>query len=258
MRILHSKIIGDSNNHIIILHGFLGMGYNWKTHAKKIALEGYTVHLLDLRNHGRSFWDNDFSFNSMAEDIKNYVKLKNISKVDLIGHSMGGNLAFHISNNFPDIIKKIVVVDIAPKKYENVHEDILLGLKSIDFNLIRSRKEVDEKLSLYISDERVRQFLLKSVYWESETKLGFRFNLDALYEFSKNDISNEFKSSIGFNGPSLFLHGELSNYVNKKDYELINYHYNNASIIEVPDSGHWLHADNPNFFLEKTINFLNS
>ena len=162
MRILHSKIIGDSNNHIIILHGFLGMGDNWKTHAKKIALEGYTVHLLDLRNHGRSFWDNDFSFNSMAEDIKNYVKLKNISKVDLIGHSMGGNLAFHISNNFPDIIKKIVVVDIAPKKYENVHEDILLGLKSIDFNLIRSRKEVDEKLSLYISDERVRQFLLNS------------------------------------------------------------------------------------------------
>ena len=78
------------------------------------------------------------------------------------------------------------------------------------------------------------------------------------YEFSKNGISNEFKSSIGFNGPTLFLHGELSNYVNKKDYELINYHYTNASIIEVPDSGHWLHAENPNFFLEKTINFLNS
>ncbi len=98
MKILHSKTIGDSNNHIIILHGFLGMGDNWKTHAKKIALEGFTVHLLDLRNHGRSFWDDDFSFDSMAEDIHNYLKSKNISKVDLIGHSMGGNLAFYISN----------------------------------------------------------------------------------------------------------------------------------------------------------------
>ena len=258
MKILHSKTIGDSNNHIIILHGFLGMGDNWKTHAKKIALEGFTVHLLDLRNHGRSFWDDDFSFDSMAEDIHNYLKSKNISKVDLIGHSMGGNLAFYISNMMPNIINKIVIVDIAPKKYDKLHEDIFLGLKSIDFNLIESRKEVDEKLSLYIPDDRVRQFLLKSVYWKSETRLGFRFNLEILYDFSQNSISNEFKTPIGFNGPSLFLHGELSNYVSEKDYELINYHYNNASIIKVPNSGHWLHIDNPDFFLENTINFLNS
>ncbi|MED5269423.1 MAG: alpha/beta fold hydrolase [Bacteroidota bacterium] len=258
MKILHSKTIGDSNNHIIILQGFLGMGDNWKTHAKKIALEGFTVHLLDLRNHGRSFWDDDFSFDSMAEDIHNYLKSKNISKVDLIGHSMGGNLAFYISNKVPDIINKIVIVDIAPKKYAKLHEDIFLGLKSIDFNFIRSRKEVDEKLSLYITDDRVRQFLLKSVYWESQQRLGFRFNLDILYDFSKKSISNEFKTAISFNGPSLFLHGELSNYVSEKDYELINYHYNNASIIKVPNSGHWLHVDNPDFFLEKTINFLNS
>ncbi len=233
MKILHSKTIGDSNNHIIILHGFLGMGDNWKTHAKKIALEGFTVHLLDLRNHGRSFWDDDFSFDSMAEDIHNYLKSKNISKVDLIGHSMGGNLVFYISNKIPNIINKIVIVDIAPKKYDKLHEDIFLGLKSIDFNFIRSRKEVDEKLSLYITDDRV-------------------------HDFSENSISNEFKIPISFNGPSLFLHGELSNYVNEKDYELIKYHYNNASIIKVPNSGHWLHVDNPDFFLEKTINFLNS
>ena len=258
MKILHSKTIGDSNNHIIILHGFLGMGDNWKTHAKKIALEGFTVHLLDLRNHGRSFWDDDFSFDSMAEDIHNYLKSKNISKVDLIGHSMGGNLVFYISNKIPNIINKIVIVDIAPKKYDKLHEDIFLGLKSIDFNLIGSRKEVDDKLSLYIADDRVRQFLLKSVYWESEKRLGFRFNLDILHDFSENSISNEFKTPISFNGPSLFLHGELSNYVNEKDYELIKYHYNNASIIKVPNSGHWLHVDNPDFFLEKTINFLNS
>ena len=258
MRVLHSKIVGDGYNHIIILHGFLGMGDNWKTHAKKIALEGFTVHLLDLRNHGRSFWDDDFTFNSMAEDVHNYVKSKNISKADLIGHSMGGNLAFYISNKVPDIIKKIVIVDIAPKKYDKLHEDIFLGLKSIDFNLIGSRKEVDDKLSLYIADDRVRQFLLKSVYWESEKRLGFRFNLDILHDFSENSISNEFKIPISFNGPSLFLHGELSNYVNEKDYELIKYHYNNASIIKVPNSGHWLHVDNPDFFLEKTINFLNS
>ena len=149
MKILHSKIIGDSNKHVIILHGFLGMGDNWKTHAKKIAIEGFTVHLLDLRNHGRSFWDNDFSFNSMAEDIFNYVRSKNISKPDLIGHSMGGNLAINISNKSPDFLNKIVIVDIVPKKYDSVHKDIFSGLKSIDFNLIQSRKEVDKELSFY-------------------------------------------------------------------------------------------------------------
>jgi pimeloyl-ACP methyl ester carboxylesterase len=258
MKILHSNIIGDSNKHLIILHGFLGMGDNWKTHAKKIAAEGFTVHLLDLRNHGRSFWDQDFSFDSMAEDISNYLKFKNISKVDMLGHSMGGNLAIYISNKTPNILNKIVIVDIVPKKYKNMHQDILSGLKSIDFNLIGSRREADDKLSAYISDERVRHFLLKNLYWKSEHKLGFRFNLDVLYGYSKNSITNKFENPISFKGPALFLHGKSSNYVNEQDYELINYHYSNASIIKVPNSGHWLHADNPDFFLEKTINFLNS
>ena len=101
-------------------------------------------------------------------------------------------------------------------------------------------------------------FFLKNLYWKSDHKLGFRCNLDVLYDYSKNSITNKFENPISFKGPALFLHGKSSNYVNEKDYELINYHYSNASIIKVPNSGHWLHADNPDFFLEKTINFLNS
>ena len=84
MKILHSKIIGDSNKHVIILHGFLGMGDNWKTHAKKISLEGFTVHLLDLRNHGRSFWDDDFDF-AVHEDYESI--LLNAAADDLRKHN---------------------------------------------------------------------------------------------------------------------------------------------------------------------------
>ena len=101
MKILHSNLIGNSDRDLIIIHGFLGMGDNWKTHAKKIAEKDFRVHLIDLRNHGKSFWSKDFSFELMVEDIYNYAKHKNIKKFSLLGHSMGGNVSMLFSQKYP-------------------------------------------------------------------------------------------------------------------------------------------------------------
>ena len=73
MNILYSNIIGSGDNHLIILHGFLGMGDNWKTHAKNFAEKGYCVHLLDQRNHGRSFWSDVFDYPALVGDLLVYL-----------------------------------------------------------------------------------------------------------------------------------------------------------------------------------------
>ncbi|MBT6224301.1 MAG: alpha/beta fold hydrolase, partial [Cryomorphaceae bacterium] len=177
MKILHSNLIGNSKRDLFIIHGFLGMGDNWKTHANKIAENNFRVHLIDLRNHGKSFWSDEFSFEIMVEDLYKYAKHYNIKRFCLLGHSMGGNIGMLFAQKYPELLEKIIIVDIIPKQYKPQHETILNGLKSIDFNKIKSRKNVDTHLSKYISDERVRQFLLKNLYWVDKESLGLKLNI---------------------------------------------------------------------------------
>ena len=111
MKILHSNLIGDSNTDLFIIHGFLGMGDNWKTHAKKIAEKGFKVHLIDLRNHGKSFWSDKFNFDLMVDDIYNYASYHNIDRFSLIRHSMGWNISMLFAQKFPDLLEKIIIID---------------------------------------------------------------------------------------------------------------------------------------------------
>tara|TARA_B000000609_G_scaffold76509_1_gene57658 strand:- start:2 stop:526 length:525 start_codon:yes stop_codon:yes gene_type:complete len=174
----------------------------------------------------------------------------------MIGHSMGGNVTMLFAKNYPELLKKIIIVDIVPKAYKPHHDYILESLKSLDFKIIKSRNDADSQLSKLISDERVRQFLLKNLYWKDQETLGLKINLDILYVF-KNKLSLILKEDFSFNNPTLLIHGENSDYVNESDYELMNSFFKNLEIIKVPSAAHWVHADNPKFFLEKTINFLN-
>tara|TARA_B100000900_G_scaffold347065_1_gene312079 strand:- start:1247 stop:2017 length:771 start_codon:yes stop_codon:yes gene_type:complete len=256
LNILNSKIVGDSDNDIVIIHGFLGMGDNWKSHANKIAESGFKVHLVDLRNHGKSFWSNEFSFDLMVEDIYQYTSYHNISNFYMIGHSMGGNITMLFAKNYPELLKKIIIVDIVPKVYKPHHDYILESLKSLDFKIIKSRNDADFQLSKLISDKRVRQFLLKNLYWKEKDRLGLKINIDILYKF-RNKLSLTFNEDLSIKNPALLIHGENSDYVNESDYELMNSLFKNLEIIKVPSAAHWVHADNPKFFLEKTINFLN-
>ena len=104
--ILHSRIEGNGKP-LIIIHGFLGMSDNWKSFGSLYAAEGFQVHMIDLRNHGKSFHSNEFNYNVMSNDILEYCQHHNLSKVTIIGHSMGGKVAMLFSQQYQEMIEKI-------------------------------------------------------------------------------------------------------------------------------------------------------
>ena len=173
---LYSKIEG-SGKPLLILHGFLGMSDNWKTLGVQLASEGFEVHILDLRNHGRSFQSEAFSYELMVQDIVQYCQEHQLEKINVIGHSMGGKTAMLLAASYPNLVDKLIVADIGPKYYAPHHQDILAGLNAVDFATKPSRNEVEATLSHYIHDFGTRQFLLKNLYWQEPGQLGFRFNL---------------------------------------------------------------------------------
>ena len=166
MQILHSKISGKGTP-LLILHGYFGMSDNWKTLGKKFA-ESFEIHLIDQRNHGRSFHQDEFNYAHLADDLFAYVNYYKLNKIIVLGHSMGGKTAMLFAVKYPNFVDKVIIADISPKYYQPHHNDILKALNSVDFKIHNTRKLVDEKIAEIISDVGVRSFLLKNVYWKEK------------------------------------------------------------------------------------------
>jgi esterase len=253
---LYSKIEGQGKP-LLILHGFLGMSDNWKTLGTKYAAEGFQAHLLDLRNHGRSFHSDEFTYRAMIEDIYNYCKENNLQNIDLIGHSMGGKVGMFFAMTHPEMLDKLVVADIAPRYYAPHHEDILAALNAVDFTKKPSRSDVDAIMQQHVPDFGTRQFLMKNLYWQTPEQLAFRFNLP-VFNKEIDTIGEALPPNSVFEKPTLFLRGSNSDYIKDSDVADIKHHFPNAQIDTISNAGHWLHAENPTEFFEKTVAFLKS
>lgn len=251
---LYSKIDGQGKP-LLILHGFLGMSDNWKTLATQYSNEGFEVHAIDLRNHGRSFHSDDFSYEIMVQDILEYCQANNLAKIDLIGHSMGGKVAMLLATTYPEMVNKLIIADIGPKFYTQHHQSILAGLNAVDFSKKPSRTEVDEIVKNYILDFGTRQFLLKSLYWQTPEQLAFRFNLE-IFNNKIDEIGKALPENNIFEKPTLFIRGGISNYILDNDLENIKTYFPMAILETIPNVGHWLHAENPKMFFEFTLEFL--
>lgn len=251
---MYSRIEGQGKP-LLILHGFLGMSDNWKSFGSLYANEGFQVHMLDLRNHGKSFHSDEFNYEVMANDVVAYCNHHQLEEVFIIGHSMGGKVAMLFATTYPERVTKLIVADIGPKYYPPHHQDILAGLNAVDFSQQPSRTEVEEMLFPYIPDFGTRQFLMKNLYWKQPNQLDFRFNLKVFNE-QIEIIGNSLDKEAVFKKPTLFLRGGNSNYILDADLPLIKQHFPEAILITIANVGHWLHAENPQQFFEETRSFL--
>jgi len=253
VEVLHSTILG-SGQPLLILHGYFGMSDNWKSLGNQFA-ENFEVHLIDQRNHGRSFHSDEFDYELLVEDLHYYIEQHHLQKVILMGHSMGGKVVMQFAVTYPNLVDKLIVADISPKYYKPHHEYILAALNSVNFTLHTTRKKVEEVLKIDIKEQGIIQFLLKNVYWESKEKLAYRFNLQSLTE-NNSEVGAALPSFTHFDGETLFLSGENSNYITKEDIPLISAHFSNSQIVTVKNAGHWLHAENSVQFYNEVVSFL--
>ena len=253
---LHSNILGTGQP-FVFLHGFLGMSDNWKTLGTKFSEEGYEVHLIDQRNHGRSFHNEVFNYDVMVEDLRKYCKEHQLEDIILLGHSMGGKTAMLFAVEYPEIVSKLIIADISPRYYPTHHDDILKGLSSLDFQSLKSRGEAEDQLKRYVPDLGTRQFLLKNLYWKEKGTLALRMNLEVLKD-QVNEVGEALPMHTKFEEDTLFLRGDRSEYISLQDEGVILSHFPKAKIITISNAGHWLHAENPTDFYVAVKDFLDN
>lgn len=251
---LYSRIEGQGKP-LIIIHGFLGMSDNWKSFGALYAAEGFQVHIIDLRNHGKSFHSDEFNYTAMANDVLEYCQHYNLSTISIIGHSMGGKVAMLFATTYSDLVEKLVIADIGPKYYAPHHQDILAGLNAVDFSTKPDRAEVEEIVYPFIPDFGTRQFLMKNLFWVEPGQLAFRFNLP-VFNAKIEIIGEALPEGNHFNQPTLFIRGGNSRYILDTDLPEIKNHFPEFELVTIPNVGHWLHAENPKLFFEETARFL--
>lgn len=249
---LHFRKYGEGAP-FMILHGLFGMSDNWQTVGKKLS-EKYTVYLVDLRNHGHSPHSIEWNYELMAADVKELLDDEGISKTILMGHSMGGKTAMTFADHFCEALEKIIVVDIAMRRY-SPPTDVLNAIGAVHLDTISTRKEAEEIIAFYLDDPGTRQFLLKNLYWESDDKLAWRFNIDTISKQVGN-IAQEISIKNTCHAPALFLHGARSRYVIEDDKNELRKKFPSAVFSEIEDAGHWVHAKNPSGFMRALESFL--
>lgn len=241
---------------LIILHGLFGTADNWIKISRDLANK-YMVIVPDLRNHGRSPHSSEFTYQSMVSDILELVKQENIESFHLLGHSMGGKTAMMLALNNPQLVKKLVIADIAPRLYidHNEHSKYIEAMLLVDPSNYKTRGEIDIALRQYIPNDSIRLFLLKNLHRDQNQRLEWRINLSALSK-SLPGIMEAITADYPFSNPTLFLAGEQSNYISSLDQDDIFELFPNATIQTIPEAGHWLHADQPELFLQRVQEFL--
>jgi pimeloyl-ACP methyl ester carboxylesterase len=192
----------------------------------------------------------------MSNDLFEFISNNNIKNRIIIGHSMGGKIAMLFSLENPDYIYKLIVIDICLKAYIPIQfQKIVDTISTINLDLVNSRSEIENLLTLTIDDYMLRQLLLKNLYWKSEKTLNWRININAI----KNNFSmifEEIKKDEKLLKPTLFIRGDLSNYILDKDYKLIYKNFPLAEIMTIKNASHWIHTDAPDELLKGLITFI--
>ncbi len=249
---LNFKKIGTGKP-LIILHGLFGSADNWFSISKELK-DSYTLYLVDQRNHGDSPHAEEWDYDVMVEDLKELMESEKLGKAFLMGHSMGGKTAMNFALKHPEKVEKLIVADIAPRYYAVHHQRILEGLNSLDLDAIGSRKEADDQLAEYVPNLGERQFLLKSLGRGSD---GFmwKINLPVITE-KINEVGRALPEGESFSGPTLFLAGSNSSYIQQSDLEDIDAYFPKNEVEFIADAGHWLHAEQPDAVVEEIKRFL--
>lgn len=244
---LNYRKFGDKGPAIIILHGLLGSLDNWQTIAKSLA-DRFQVFILDQRNHGRSPHADEMSYEELTDDIVEFCRQQQLSSASFIGHSMGGKVAMMLALKHPELIEKLIIIDIAPVYYEGGHESILFAMAEAPLHNTTDRRVIDTFLEKRIPEFDVRQFVLKNLSRNENGQLSWKCNIEALIKSYRNLMIFPMSSDV-FHKPVYFIKGEASDYINATNWKDCLRFFPKAELLTIAQAGHWVHADNPQGFL---------
>ena len=159
------------------------------------------------------------------------------------------------AQQYPELIEKLVVVDIGPKYYPPHHQNIIEALESVDMPTIKSRGEAETTMKQYITDPGIMMFLMKNIT-RSGAGYAWKMNLPVIVK-NIDHVGEGLQLNEQYDGTTLFVRGSKSDYILDEDWENIYNIFPNAKLTTISNAGHWLHAEQPKAFYDTIEAYLN-
>ncbi len=235
---------------LLIAHGLFGSARNWNVIAKRLSDERQVI-AVDMRNHGHSPRSDSQSYPDMAQDLAEVIDAYG-GQMDVLGHSMGGKTAMTLALQYPEKVHRLVVADIAPVTYTHSHSHLIAAMRAVDLTSVKRRSDAEEQLAAQGVSPNLQSFFTQSLDISSKTWL---LNLDTL-DAQMQSILGFPELGTHFSGPTLFLSGGTSDYVQREHRDTIKSLFPNAHFAKIPGTGHWLHAEKPREFEASVRSYL--
>lgn len=251
---LHVKVSGEGESNLVLLHGLFGSANNLGQLARAFKSE-YRVLSVDLPDHGRSAWLAEASVETYADVIANWLTKNGVTQTMLVGHSLGGKVAMQLALDYPSLVEKLVVLDIAPVSYSSRHDNVFNALRTVLAQRVSSRTEAKLLMEPLLDEPRVADFLLTNAKVNAEGVIDWRFNLEGLQaSYSKflRAIKPSRRNELPFSGPTLVLRGALSDYVTDRGGAEFLSLFPQVDMVTARGAGHWLHQEEAEF-VEKAM-----
>lgn len=241
---LFSRELGGAGKPpLVVLHGLLGSSRNWQGAGADLAA-GRHVWALDLRNHGRSPWEDTMTYEAMTADVLGWMDARGPGAVELMGHSMGGKVAMMLACRHPARVRRLVVVDIAPRDYRSAaHRAEFAAMNELRIETLQSRAEAELRFEARVDDWAMRKFLATNLERIESGRWRWVINLPALTAALPVLERNPLTESDRYEGPVLFVTGGRSSYVRVEDRALIERHFPNVRFEVIGTSGHNPHIE---------------
>jgi pimeloyl-ACP methyl ester carboxylesterase len=228
---------------LVLLHGLLGSGDNLGTVARELSSD-HDVLVIDQRDHGRSPHTDRITYPLMAEDVHALLSGLGVKDITVVGHSMGGKTAMVLTQQHPELVKRLVVIDIGPREYPySNHDHIIEALLACDLSAMQSRQDVEQHMARYVKEPGVVQFIMKSLYWKEEDVLAWRFNVPVIARDMPDILAGIGPETV--RTPTLFIRGGQSDYIVREDLPAIKEQFPNSRVETIEYAGHWVHAQAP-------------
>ena len=254
---LSYKQYSEQGSPVLVLHGLFGSQSNWGWHCKQLA-KHFTVYGIDLRNHGDAPHADTMSYPEMAEDVKQLIEELQIAPVSIIGHSMGGKVGMQLALAAPELVAKLIVVDIAPVEYpakNEGHMRIIQAMEALPVADLESRTQAEADLLESIEDEATRKFILTNLARDAEDQFSWRLNLPVI-KAECDVLRRKLEADKPFLNQVLFVKGAESNYIHARNEAEILDLFPAAGVKIIHEAGHWVHADKPQTFQKIALDFL--
>ncbi|HEU5486351.1 MAG TPA: alpha/beta fold hydrolase, partial [Microlunatus sp.] len=249
---MYTTEIGPSGPRVVLLHGLFGQGKNWTTVAKALAGQA-RVTMVDLPNHGRSDWTHSVSYREMASTLADRLSADSSEPWTVLGHSMGGKVAMALALLWPQLVERLVVVDIAPVRYDRVggFADYVTGMQSIELGRVQTRDEADASLQPYVADQVVRSFLLQNLRRDPTSDTGWRWQMNLSLLGAKLGDLGDWPDlhTAPYPGPVLWVAGARSDYITPEYGPAMRRLFPRTTAFTIKNAGHWVHSDQPEVFV---------